>query len=126
MKIKGKVGRSDLEGGYFTFSDGKETWKWEGGGKDLLQAGVAAEAEARAARGARVGRGGGARPREPRGALPERRGAREGAAPRRDGGLLPLPRARRRTHRAHRRGRAATDRSAAPPATARGARGAPA
>ena len=45
MHIKGKVGRSDLEGGYFTFSDGKETYKLEGGGKDLLKAGVAAELE---------------------------------------------------------------------------------
>ena len=43
MKIKGKVGRSDLEGGYFTFAAGEETYKLEGGGKDLLQEGVAAE-----------------------------------------------------------------------------------
>jgi hypothetical protein len=43
MKIKGKVGRSDLEGGYWTFSDGKETWKLEGGGADLMREGVAAE-----------------------------------------------------------------------------------
>ncbi|MSP59523.1 MAG: hypothetical protein EXR72_04125 [Myxococcales bacterium] len=45
MRIKGKVERSDLEGGYFTFSDGKETYKLEGGGKDLLAVGVAAEVE---------------------------------------------------------------------------------
>ncbi len=45
MKIKGTVGRSDLEGGYFTFTDGKETWKLEGGGADLQTAGVTAEVE---------------------------------------------------------------------------------
>jgi hypothetical protein len=45
MKLKGKVGKSDLEGGYFTFSDGKETYKLEGGGADLLKAGVSAEIE---------------------------------------------------------------------------------
>ncbi len=44
MKIKGKVGKSDLEGGYFTLdaSDG-QTYKLEGGGKDLLKEGVSAE-----------------------------------------------------------------------------------
>ncbi len=41
--IKGTVGHSDLEGGYFTFSDGKETYKLEGGGGDLLKPGVRAE-----------------------------------------------------------------------------------
>jgi hypothetical protein len=45
MKLKGRVGRSDLEGGYFTFSDGKQTYKLEGGGADLLRAGVEAEVE---------------------------------------------------------------------------------
>ncbi len=45
MKVKGKVAKSDLEGGYFTFSDGKETYKLEGGGKDLLREGVQAEIE---------------------------------------------------------------------------------
>jgi hypothetical protein len=47
MKVKGTVGRSDLEGGYFTFSDGKKTWKLEGGGADLLRDGVRAEVEGR-------------------------------------------------------------------------------
>lgn len=41
--IKGTVGHSDLEGGYFTFSDGKSTWKLEGGGADLHKKGVRAE-----------------------------------------------------------------------------------
>ena len=45
MKVRGHVGRSDLEGGYFTFSDGKQTWKLEGGGADLHKAGVQAEVE---------------------------------------------------------------------------------
>ena len=46
MKLKGKVGRSDLEGGYFTFSaGGNDTYKLEGGGADLLKAGVSAEIE---------------------------------------------------------------------------------
>jgi hypothetical protein len=45
MKIKGTVQHSDLEGGYYTFSDGKETWKLEGGGADLHRAGVRAEVE---------------------------------------------------------------------------------
>ena len=45
MKIKGTVEHSDLEGGYFTFTDGKETWKLEGGGADLRRAGVRAEVE---------------------------------------------------------------------------------
>ena len=45
MKIKGTVGHSDLEGGYFTFSDGKQTWKLEGGGADLHKAGVHAEVD---------------------------------------------------------------------------------
>ena len=43
MTIRGTVGRSDLEGGYFTFTDGNETWKLEGGGADLLAEGVRAE-----------------------------------------------------------------------------------
>ena len=45
MKLRGTVGHSDLEGGYFTFSDGKETYKLEGGGADLRKAGVRAEVE---------------------------------------------------------------------------------
>jgi hypothetical protein len=45
MKLKGTVGRSDLEGGYYTFSDGKQTYKLEGGGKDLLHSGVKAEVD---------------------------------------------------------------------------------
>ena len=45
MKLRGQVGRSDLEGGYFTFSDGKQTYKLEGGGGDLHQAGVKAEVD---------------------------------------------------------------------------------
>ena len=45
MKIKGTVGHSDLEGGYLTFSDGKSTWKLEGGAADLRKAGVRAEVE---------------------------------------------------------------------------------
>ena len=44
-KIKGTVGHSDLEGGYFTFSDGKKTWKLEGGGADLHKKGVHAEVD---------------------------------------------------------------------------------
>jgi hypothetical protein len=43
MKIKGKVTRSDLEGGYFTLVVGRETYKLEGGGADLLKEGVTAE-----------------------------------------------------------------------------------
>ena len=42
-RIKGTVGRSDLEGGYFTFTSGKTTWKLEGGGPDLRKKGVQAE-----------------------------------------------------------------------------------
>ena len=45
MKLTGTVGRSDLEGGYFTFDDGKTTYKLEGGGADLLHAGVRATVE---------------------------------------------------------------------------------
>jgi hypothetical protein len=52
MKIKGTVGKSDLEGGYFTFSDGNETWKLEGGGADLRRAGVKAEVEGAVDKGA--------------------------------------------------------------------------
>ena len=46
-KIKGTVGHSDLEGGYFTFSDGKTTWKLDGGGADLRKKGVHAEVQGR-------------------------------------------------------------------------------
>jgi hypothetical protein len=43
-KLKGTVGRSDLEGGFWTFEDEEgETYKLEGGGKDLLKDGVSAE-----------------------------------------------------------------------------------
>lgn len=45
MKKQGKVGRSDLEGGYFTFTSGGETYKIEGGGPDLLHVGVEAEVQ---------------------------------------------------------------------------------
>ena len=45
MKITGKVGRSELEGGYFTFTSGKENYKLEGGGGDLHHVGVEAEIE---------------------------------------------------------------------------------
>ena len=45
MKLRGTVGRSDLEGGYFTFDDGNQTYKLEGGGADLLVPGVRAEIE---------------------------------------------------------------------------------
>ena len=43
-KLKGKVVRSDLEGGFWTLEgeDGT-TYKLEGGGADLLKAGVRAE-----------------------------------------------------------------------------------
>lgn len=52
MKLKGKVGRSDLEGGYFTFEGSGETYKLEGGGADLLKAGVQAEIDGSVDRGA--------------------------------------------------------------------------
>ena len=52
MKVRGTVGRPDLEGGYFTFSDGSETWKLEGGGADLLHVGVKAEVEGAVDKGA--------------------------------------------------------------------------
>jgi hypothetical protein len=45
MKIRGTVGKTDLEGGYFTFEAGGHTYKLEGGGKDLLKPGVKAEVE---------------------------------------------------------------------------------
>ncbi len=45
MKIKGKVGKSDLEGGYYTLTAGGDVYKIEGGGKDLLKDGVSAEVE---------------------------------------------------------------------------------
>jgi hypothetical protein len=45
-KLKGKVGRSDLEGGFWTFAtDDGDEYKLEGGGKDLLKEGTAAEVE---------------------------------------------------------------------------------
>lgn len=45
-KLKGKVVRSDLEGGFWTLQgeDGT-TYKLEGGGADLLKAGVRAEVD---------------------------------------------------------------------------------
>lgn len=45
MKIQGTVGRSDLEGGYYTLDDGRKTYKLEGGDAALLRAGVRAEVE---------------------------------------------------------------------------------
>jgi hypothetical protein len=43
---KGKVGRSDLEGGFWTLTtDDGDEYKLEGGGKDLLHDGVHAEVE---------------------------------------------------------------------------------
>jgi hypothetical protein len=45
-KYKGTIGRSDLEGGFWTFStDDGDEYKLEGGGADLLKAGVKAEVE---------------------------------------------------------------------------------
>ncbi len=45
-KYKGKVVRSDLEGGFWTLeSDDGTTYKLEGGGADLLKGGVKAEVE---------------------------------------------------------------------------------
>jgi hypothetical protein len=45
-KLKGKVVRSDLEGGFWTLqSDDGKTYKIEGGGADLLKGGVRAEIE---------------------------------------------------------------------------------
>ncbi len=45
-KYKGKVVRSDLEGGFWTLEgDDGTTYKLEGGGGDLLKAGVRAEIE---------------------------------------------------------------------------------
>jgi hypothetical protein len=45
-KFKGKVVRSDLEGGYWTLEgDDGNSYKLEGGGKDLLKAGIKAEVE---------------------------------------------------------------------------------
>ncbi len=45
-KLKGKVVRSDLEGGFWTLeAEDGETYKLEGGGADLLQKGVRAEVE---------------------------------------------------------------------------------
>jgi hypothetical protein len=43
-KLKGKVKRSDLEGGFWTLeAEDGSTYKLEGGGADLLKAGVRAE-----------------------------------------------------------------------------------
>jgi len=45
-KYKGTIGRSDLEGGFWTFAtDDGDEYKLEGGGADLLKAGVKAEVE---------------------------------------------------------------------------------
>jgi hypothetical protein len=45
-KYKGKVVRSDLEGGFWTLVvDGGESYKLEGGGADLLKKDVRAEVE---------------------------------------------------------------------------------
>jgi hypothetical protein len=45
-KYKGKVERSDLEGGFWTLeADDGNTYKLEGGGADLLKKGVKAEVE---------------------------------------------------------------------------------
>ena len=43
-KLKGKVVRSDLEGGFWTLeAEDGSTYKLEGGGADLLKTGVRAE-----------------------------------------------------------------------------------
>ena len=43
-KLKGKIVRSDLEGGFWTLeAEDGSTYKLEGGGVDLLKAGVRAE-----------------------------------------------------------------------------------
>lgn len=43
-KLKGKVVRSDLEGGFWTLqAEDGTTYKLEGGGADLLKSGVRAE-----------------------------------------------------------------------------------
>ena len=45
-KFKGKVVRSDLEGGFWTLeAEDGSTYKLEGGGADLLKGGVRAEIE---------------------------------------------------------------------------------
>jgi hypothetical protein len=45
-KLKGKVVRSDLEGGFWTLeTEDGDTYKLEGGGGDLLKKGVHAEIE---------------------------------------------------------------------------------
>lgn len=41
--MKGTIGRSDLEGGYLTFDDGKQTYKLEGAGVAGLKAGTKVE-----------------------------------------------------------------------------------
>ena len=51
-KLKGKVVRSDLEGGFWTLeADDGSTYKLEGGGADLLKAGVRAEIDGSLERG---------------------------------------------------------------------------
>jgi hypothetical protein len=51
-KFKGKVGRSDLEGGFWTFeTEEGDEYKLEGGGNDLLKAGASAEIEGTVAEG---------------------------------------------------------------------------
>lgn len=47
MKLRGTVGHSDLEGGYYTFDDGEQSYQLEGGGPDLLRPGVKAEIDGR-------------------------------------------------------------------------------
>jgi hypothetical protein len=45
-KVSGTVGRSDLEGGFWTFeTEAGDVYKLEGGGADLLKSGVRAEIE---------------------------------------------------------------------------------
>jgi hypothetical protein len=45
-KYRGTIGRSDLEGGFWTFTtDDGDEYKLEGGDPKLLKAGVAAEVE---------------------------------------------------------------------------------
>jgi hypothetical protein len=52
-KYKGKVSRSDLEGGYFTLeADDGTSYKLEGGGADLLKPGVRAEIDGAVEEGA--------------------------------------------------------------------------
>ena len=47
--FSGTVGRSDLEGGFWTFeTDAGDVYKLDGGGKDLLKVGVHATVEGEA------------------------------------------------------------------------------